>query len=50
MRSGKEVGDPSISKKKMVNEDDDEGVVKLKVDDGVKDTKDDKCGVEEKTT
>ena len=50
MRSGKEVVDAPISKKKIVNEDDDEGVVNSRVDDGVKDKKDDKCGVEEKTT
>ena len=34
----------------MVNEDDDKGMVNSKVDNGVKDKKDDKCGVEEKPT
>ena len=33
-----------------MNEDDDEGVVNSNIDDSVKDKKDDKCGVEEKTT
>ena len=50
MRSGKEVGDASTSKKNIVNKDDDEGVVNSRVDDGVKDKKDDKYGLEEKTT
>ena len=49
MRSGKEVGGASPSKKKMVNKDDDEGVVDSKVDDGMKGKKDDKYGVEENT-
>ena len=50
MRSGKEVGDASSSKKKIMNEDDDEGVADVKVDDGMKYDKNNRCGVEEKTT
>ena len=38
------------SKKNMMSEDDDDAMVNLNVDDGVKDKKDDKCGVEENTT
>ena len=49
MRSGKEVRD-AATKKNIVIEDDDDGMVNSNVDDGVKDKKDDKCGVEEKTT
>ena len=33
-----------------MNEDDNKGVMNSKVDNSVKDKKDDKCGVEEKTT
>ena len=49
MRSGKEVRGAS-SNKEIVIKDDDEGEVDSKVDNGVKDKKDDKCGVEEKST
>ena len=34
----------------MTTEDDDKGVVNSKIGDGVMDKKDDKCGVEEKST
>ena len=50
MWSGKEVRDVSSTKKNILIEDDDDGMVYSNEDDGVKDTKDDKCGVEEKTT
>ena len=33
-----------------MSEDDDDGLMNSKVDDIVKDKKDDKCGMEEKTT
>ena len=45
LRSGKEVGSASSSKKKVISEDDDEGVADTKVDDSVRDNKDDSCGV-----
>ena len=32
----------------MVSEDDDDGMMNSKLDDGVKDNKDDKCGMEER--
>ena len=50
MRSGKEVGGASSSKKKIVNEDHGEGVADAKVDDGVKNNKNDKYGIEEKNS
>ena len=50
MRSGKEVGGSSSSKKKVMNEDDDEGIKEIKVDDFVKDTKNEKCGKKKKNS
>ena len=50
MRSDKDVGDVSSTKKNTVIEDDDDGLVHSNEDDGVKDNKDNKCGVEDKTT
>ena len=50
LRSGKEVGDALLNKKIMTIEDDDEDVVKSKIDDGKKDKKNDDCGKNEKTT
>ena len=50
MRSSKEVGDVSSIKKNIVIEDDDDALVYSNEDDGVKDNKNDKCGVEDKTT
>ena len=50
MRSGKEVGGALLNKKIVTIEDNDEGVVNLKIVDGVEDKKDDKYGMEEKST
>ena len=50
MRSGKEVGGTLSNKKIVIIEDDGKGMVNSKIGDSVKDKKDDKCGVEEKST